>query len=79
LQDLSDEIRMTVVDVRRVVEGLRPPALDELGLVGACTQAVKRLTAAAGVAATVQADNQLPPLPAAARGRRVPDRPGGGD
>ena len=65
LQDLSDEIRMTVVDVRRVVEGLRPPALDELGLVGACTQAVKRLTAAAGVAATVQADNQLPPLPAA--------------
>ncbi|MEP7021740.1 MAG: histidine kinase [Pseudonocardiales bacterium] len=65
LKELSDEIRMTVVDVRRVVEGLRPPALDELGLVGACTQAVARLTAAAGVVATVQADDELPPLPAA--------------
>ena len=34
LQSLSDEIHRMVVDVRRVVEGLRPPALDELGLVG---------------------------------------------
>jgi signal transduction histidine kinase len=65
LQDLSDEIRLTVVDVRRVVEGLRPPALDELGLVGACTQAVERLTTAGGVAATVQVEDPLPPLPAA--------------
>jgi len=36
LHDLSEEIRRTVVDVRRLVEGLRPPALDELGLAGAC-------------------------------------------
>ena len=45
LHDLSEEIRRTVVDVRRLVEGLRPPALDELGLAGACAQAVERLTA----------------------------------
>jgi signal transduction histidine kinase len=65
LQGLSEEIRRTVVDVRRLVEGLRPPALDELGLVGACAQAIERLTAAAGLAATVHASDDLPALPAA--------------
>ena len=65
LHELSDEIRAMVGDVRRVVEGLRPPALDELGLVGACTQAVERLTAASGVIATVRADDPQPTLPAA--------------
>jgi signal transduction histidine kinase len=65
LHDLSEEIRRTVVDVRRLVEGLRPPALDELGLVGACTQAVERLTAGSGLVASVDACHDLPPLPAA--------------
>jgi len=65
LHDLSEEIRRTVVDVRRLVEGLRPPALDELGLAGACTQAVERLTAGAGLAASVDARDDLPALPAA--------------
>jgi signal transduction histidine kinase len=63
LQDLTDEIRRTVVDVRHLVEGLRPPALDELGLVSACTQAVQRL-AAGQLEVTVDAQ-QLPALPAA--------------
>jgi hypothetical protein len=31
LHDLSEEIRHTVVDVRRLVEGLRLPALGGLG------------------------------------------------
>ena len=65
LQDLSDEIRSTVIDVRRVVEGLRPPALDELGLDGACRQAIDRLTRPAGVNADVQANGDLSRLPAA--------------
>jgi signal transduction histidine kinase len=65
LRDLSEEIRRTVVDVRRLVEGLRPPALDELGLAGACGQAVDRLTAGSGLAATVDAGDHLPALPAA--------------
>jgi signal transduction histidine kinase len=65
LHDLSEEIRRTVVDVRRLVEGLRPPALDELGLAGACTQAVERLTAGSGLAASVDACDDLPALPAA--------------
>lgn len=62
---LSEEIRRAVVDVRRLVEGLRPPALDELGLAGACTQAVDRLTAAAGLDASVDAPGAMPALPAA--------------
>jgi signal transduction histidine kinase len=66
LRDLSEEIRRTVTDVRRVVEGLRPPALDELGLAGACAQAVERLTAAAGLAARVEVPGELPALAAAA-------------
>ena len=65
LRDLSEEIRRTVVDVRRLVEGLRPPALDELGLPGACAQAVERLTAGSGLAASVEACRDLPALPAA--------------
>jgi signal transduction histidine kinase len=65
LHDLSEEIRRTVVDVRRLVEGLRPPALDQLGLAAACTQAVERLTAEAGLAASVDAGDDLPALPAA--------------
>lgn len=65
LRDLSEEIRRTVVDVRHLVEGLRPPALDELGLAAACAQAVERLTAGSGLAASVDACDDLPALPAA--------------
>jgi len=65
LHDLGEEIRQTVLDVRRLVEGLRPPALDELGLVSACTQAVGRLTAGTSLAATVHSQDDLPALPAA--------------
>ena len=65
LHGLSEEIRRTVVDVRRLVEGLRPPALDELGLAGACAQAVERLTAGSGLAASLDACDDLPALPAA--------------
>jgi signal transduction histidine kinase len=65
LHDLGEEIRRTVVDVRRLVEGLRPPALDELGLAGACVQAVERLTAGSGLAVGVDTCDGLPALPAA--------------
>ena len=65
LADLSEEIRATVVDVRRVVEGLRPPALDELGLLGACRQAVDRLTRGSAVTAEVRPGHDLTALPAA--------------
>jgi signal transduction histidine kinase len=65
LRDLGEEIRRTVLDVRRLVEGLRPPALDELGLAGACAQAADRLTAGTELTASVLAPEDLPALPAA--------------
>ena len=65
VRDLREELRATVLDVRRVVEGLRPPALDELGLSGAVEQSVHRLTTGAGLRVDVNVA-PLPPLPAAA-------------
>jgi signal transduction histidine kinase len=47
-----------------VVEGLRPPALDELGLAGALEQAVQRLGSGKGLPVEVDVE-PLPPLPAA--------------
>ena len=44
LVQLRSGIHRTVVEVRRVVDGLRPPALDELGLDEAIQQLVHRLT-----------------------------------
>ncbi|MDQ1603385.1 MAG: hypothetical protein QOE01_1230, partial [Actinomycetota bacterium] len=55
LEVLTEEIRAIVLDVRRVVEGLRPPALDELGLVAAVRQAVERVAGSSGVQVAVSA------------------------
>ncbi|MGC4111050.1 MAG: histidine kinase [Nocardioides sp.] len=37
-----DDLRRTVTSVRRMVDGLRPPALDDMGLDGALRQLVER-------------------------------------
>ena len=64
IDSLRHDLRSTVIEVRRVVEGLRPPALDELGLNGALTQITQRLTA--GTVTAVDLDvADLPPLSAA--------------
>jgi signal transduction histidine kinase len=63
VDSLREELRDTVQDVRRLVEGLRPPALDELGLVGALRQAGSRLAGGAQVRVVIRAE-QLPALPA---------------
>ncbi len=64
LETLRAEMQTTVEDVRRVVEGLRPPALDELGLPDALQQTVGRLTLADGLTAELRIGD-LPGLPAA--------------
>ena len=43
LDALGEEVREALADVRRLVDGLRPPALDELGLAGAIGQQAARL------------------------------------
>ncbi|HVL24131.1 MAG TPA: GAF domain-containing sensor histidine kinase [Thermomicrobiales bacterium] len=68
--DLREELRAAVAEVRRLVLGLRPPALDELGLVGALRARLARLDQEDGDGGTplrvrFDADDQLPPLSAA--------------
>jgi signal transduction histidine kinase len=65
---LRGEARDAIAEVRRIVYGLRPRALDELGLVGAVQQQVARLRTADGRFLTVAFDaaHDLSKLPAAA-------------
>jgi signal transduction histidine kinase len=71
LDALGDEVLVALADVRRLVDGLRPPALDELGLLGAIGQQAARLDAGMGHdagSATIRVEGdpaQLPDLPAA--------------
>lgn len=75
---LKTVIRETVNDIRGLVYELRPPALDELGLVGAVRQKISELQVMAAVRTEAPAgqacplefviempDEPLPPLPAA--------------
>ncbi|TDD14663.1 two-component sensor histidine kinase [Kribbella turkmenica] len=67
LSTLRSDTRMAIADVRRLVDDLRPPALDELGLVGALRQRADQLSFradGASVQVEVSADG-LPALPAA--------------
>lgn len=54
-----------LTDLRQVVYGLRPPALDDLGLVGAVRAQADRLAAGSGLAVELIVDEGLPALPAA--------------
>ncbi|MFI7068285.1 histidine kinase [Kribbella sp. NPDC050124] len=67
LATLRTDTRTAIADVRRLVDDLRPPALDELGLVGALRQRADQLSFRAdGAAVQVQLSAEgLPPLPAA--------------
>ncbi|HET7036864.1 MAG TPA: histidine kinase [Thermomicrobiaceae bacterium] len=61
LADLALRAQEAVADIRRLVYQLRPPALDELGLVSA----LHETALLAGVPLAVEAPEPLPPLPAA--------------
>jgi len=71
VQTLRDRLRDTVVEVRRVVDNLRPPALDDVGLVEAVREQVSAYAvvgagADTGAAAFVDVTSDaLPALPAA--------------
>jgi signal transduction histidine kinase len=66
LADLAETQQLALADLRRLVEGLRPPVLDQLGLVGAVQQRADRFTAEQPLTVTVDAADDLEPLPAAA-------------
>ncbi|MBA2691388.1 MAG: histidine kinase [Rubrobacter sp.] len=69
--EMRQEIQSAVADIRRLVHELRPPALDQLGLVSALRQLVARFGAGGRSAGrdalevVVDAPEELPPLPAA--------------
>lgn len=70
LDAIATEARAAVADLRRLVDGLRPPSLDELGLVGAIVDQAERLGTAGrpdgGPRISVEARPQpLPELSAA--------------
>jgi len=64
---LKAETQRAVTDVRRIVYGLRPPALDEFGLIGSLREEVGRLQhEAPALTVTLDApDEDLADLPAA--------------
>jgi signal transduction histidine kinase len=65
---LRGDIGDAIVEIRRLVEGLRPPALDELGLVGALHREAERLSYQEGgrpLTVSVDAPPDMPELPAA--------------
>jgi signal transduction histidine kinase len=79
LRELKSQTQGAVVDIRRLVYGLRPPALDDLGLVPAIREQASKhglladdpVTFGRGatgknvLAFSVEAPEKLPPLPAA--------------
>jgi signal transduction histidine kinase len=60
---LRDQTQDVIADIRRLVYELRPPALDELGLLGALREQAARLDG--GLHVTVDGPDRLPELPAA--------------
>ncbi len=64
LADATAHAQQAITDIRRLIYALRPPALDDLGLVAALQEQIHQYRAS-GVAITLRAPEQLPPLPAA--------------
>ncbi|MBC8162991.1 MAG: hypothetical protein H7Z42_17425 [Roseiflexaceae bacterium] len=63
LEDVAEQMQTTIADIRRLVYDLRPPALDQLGLVAALKQHTVHLDSRTRI--FVQAPDDLPSLPAA--------------
>lgn len=67
LRQLRTDASDAIAEIRRIVYGLRPKALDELGLIGAVRQRTSHLRSATGTALIIDitAPADLPDLPAA--------------
>ena len=65
LVDLKTQTRTTVAEIRQLVYALRPPALDELGLVSAIREHAAQHLEPTGLRVVVEVPSPFPPLPAA--------------
>jgi signal transduction histidine kinase len=64
LQDLKRQAQTAITDIRRLVYDLRPPALDDLGLVAALREGARHYQQS-GLRIDIDAPERLPALPAA--------------
>jgi signal transduction histidine kinase len=65
LAHLQAQSQAAIEDIRRLVYALRPPALDELGLVEALREGARQYEQAGGCVEITTNPQPLPPLPAA--------------
>jgi signal transduction histidine kinase len=65
LVELKDQTQTAIADIRRLVYDLRPPALDQLGLVPALREHALTRKALNGLQIAVEASEPWPALPAA--------------
>lgn len=63
--ELKAQMQEALADIRRIAYDLRPPALDELGLVGALKAHIVSHNQVQGLQITLEAPENPPPLPAA--------------
>jgi signal transduction histidine kinase len=64
--ELRDELRAAIADIRRLVYDLRPPALDDLGLIGALDRLAEQYgTQGQSLQVSIEAPEDLSTLPAA--------------
>lgn len=66
LIDLKGQTQQAIADIRTLVYGLRPPALDDLGLVGAIQQLIGATASRTGLTLDLRCPTQPPELTAAA-------------
>jgi signal transduction histidine kinase len=64
LDEMKEQTQNAIADIRRLVYGLRPPVLDELGLVAALEDYIAQHDLQ-GVQVRLTAGGAIPPLPAA--------------
>ncbi|HXQ33812.1 MAG TPA: sensor histidine kinase, partial [Anaerolineales bacterium] len=65
LKQLKGQVKGSVAEIRRLVYALRPPVLDEFGLVTAIREHVAPYTGPNGLEITFDVTDPMPPLPAA--------------
>lgn len=65
LIEVKEQAQATIVDIRHLVNDLRPPALDQLGLISALKENAASLSGDEGLNIVVKAEAELPDLPAA--------------
>ncbi len=65
IEEMKGEVDNILVDIRRIVYELRPPALDELGLISAIEEYIATCERNNELAFNLSVPDHLPPLPAA--------------